>query len=123
MEETDDYSPEGAHAGINRLLKRRSDVTAVFTISDAMARAAIKALHENGKQVPADCSVIAIDGITMSAYTIPTLTTLVQPKVEMGEEAVNILVDLMNNQSKNRHVVLKTTVRPGGSVAHLSGTV
>ena len=123
VEETEDYSPEGAHAGINRLLERRSDVTAVFAISDAMAMAAIKALHENGKQVPADCSVIAIDGITMSVYTIPTLTTLVQPKVEMGEEAVDILVDLLDNQSKNRHVVLPTTIRPGGSVAHFSSTI
>lgn len=119
VEETNDFSPEGAHDGIYRLLKRRSDVTAVFTISDAMAMAAIKALHDNGKQVPADCSVIAIDGITMSAYTIPTLTTLVQPKEQMGEEAVDILVDLIENESKNRHVVLNTTIRLGGSVARL----
>ena len=120
VEQTDDYSAEGAHAGVNRLLRRRSDVTAVFAISDAMAMAAIKALHENGKQVPADCSVIAIDGITMSEYTIPTLTTLVQPKQEMGEGAVDILVDLIEKKSHHRHVVLSTTVRPGGSVAHYS---
>ncbi len=120
VEETDDYSPEGAYAGTCRLLERRKDVTAVFTISDAMAMATIKALHENGKQVPADCSVIAIDGITMSVYAIPTLTTLVQPKEELGEEAVGILVDLIEHQSQNRHVVLSTTVRLGGSVAHYS---
>ena len=122
VEETDDYSPEGAYDGICRLLKRRSDVTAVFTISDAMAMASIKALHDNGKRVPADCSVIAIDGITMSVYTIPTLTTLVQPKKEMGEGAVDILVDLIENQNKNRHVELAATIRLGGSVAHLSRT-
>lgn len=120
VEETDAYSPDGAYDGTRRLLKRRSDVTAVFTIADAMAMGVIKALHDNGKQVPTDCSVIAIDGITMSIYTIPTLTTLVQPKEQMGEESVDILVDLIENQSKNRHVVLSTTVRLGGSVAHIS---
>ena len=120
VEETDDYSPDGAYAGTYHLLDRRNDVTAIFTISDAMAMGVIKALHEKGKQVPSDCSVIAIDGITMSVYTIPTLTTLVQPKEQMGEEAVDILVDLIENHSKNRHVVLSTAVRLGGSVAHFS---
>ena len=121
VEETEDYSAEGAYAGTYRLLERRSDVSAVFAISDAMAMAAIKALHEKGKQVPADCSVIAIDGITISVYTIPTLTTLVQPKKQMGEESVDILIDLIENETQNRHVVQSTTVRLGGSVAHLSG--
>ena len=37
-----------------------------------------------------------------------------------GEEAVDILVDLIENHSKNRHVVLSTAVRLGGSVAHFS---
>ena len=120
VEETEDYSAEGAYAGTYRLLERRSDVTAVFAISDAMAMAAIKALHEKGKQVPADCSVIAIDGITISVYTIPTLTTLIQPKKQMGEESVDILIDLIENETQNRHVVQSTTIRLGGSVAHLS---
>lgn len=120
VEETNAYSPNGAYDGTCRLLKRRNDVTAIFTIADAMAMGVIKALHDNGKQVPTDCSVIAIDGITMSIYTIPTLTTLEQPKDQMGEEAVDILVDLIENRSQNRHVVLSTTVRPGGSVAHFS---
>lgn len=120
VEETNAYSPDGAYDSACRLLKRRSDITAVFTIADAMAMGVIKALHDNGKHVPTDCSVIAIDGITMTIYTIPTLTTLVQPKEQMGEEAVDILVDLIENHSKNRHVVLSTTVRLGGSVAHFS---
>lgn len=120
VEETNAYSPNGAYDGTCRLLKRRNDVTAIFTIADAMAMGVIKALHDNGKQVPTDCSVIAIDGITMSIYTIPTLTTLEQPKDQMGEEAVDILVDLIENRSQNRHVVLSTTIRPGGSVAHFS---
>lgn len=121
VEETHDYSPAGAYAGICRLLKRRDDITAIFSISDIMAMAAIKALYDHGKQVPSDCSIIAIDGITMSAYSIPTLTTLVQPKEQMGEEAVHILVDLIENQSSNRHVEVTTTVRMGGSVADFGG--
>ena len=97
-------------------MARREDLTAVFVISDAMAVAAMKALHDYGKRVPEDCSVVAIDGIDMSAYMIPTLTTLVQPQEELGEQAVRILVDMVEGRAGNRHLLLETTPRMGGSV-------
>ena len=102
---------------MERLLDRRNDFSAVFVVSDAMAVAAIKALHDHGKRVPEDCSVVAIDGIDMSAYTVPTLTTLVQPQKEMGESAVRILVDMIEGLAGNKHVLLETTPRMGGSVS------
>lgn len=117
VEETGAYDPVAAYEGVCRLLKRRKDVTAIFSISDSMAMAAIKALHDNGKQVPTDCSVVSIDGITMSAYTIPTLTTLVQPKELLGEEAVRILIDMLEGRSCNRHVQLPASFRLGASVS------
>ena len=116
VEETVSFDLSAAYAGMQRLLARRADVTAVFAISDAMAVAAMKALHDAGKRVPEDCSVVAIDGIDMSAYTVPTLTTLVQPQQEMGETSVRILVDMVEGRAGNRHVQLETTPRMGGSV-------
>jgi LacI family transcriptional regulator len=116
VEETVTYEMADGYAGMERLLKRRRDLTAVFAISDAMAVAAMKALHDHGKRVPEDCSVVAIDGIDMSAYFVPTLTTLVQPQQEMGEKAVQILVDMIEGRAGNRHLLLDTTTREGGSV-------
>jgi len=115
-EETGSFRMADSYAGMRRLLDRRDDFTAVFVIADAMAVAAIKALHDCGKRVPEDCSVIAIDGIDISAYSIPTLTTLVQPQEQMGREAVQILVDMVEGRSGNRHVTLRTTLRKGGSM-------
>ena len=116
VEETVTYEMVDGYRGMKRLLKRRDDFTAVFVISDAMAVAAIKALHDHGKRVPEDCSVVAIDGIDMSEYTVPTLTTLVQPQEEMGETSVRILVDMVEGRAGNCHVQLETTLRMGGSV-------
>ena len=116
VEETITFEMSDSYAGMKNLLARRDDFTAVFAISDAMAVAAMKALHDQGKRVPEDCSVVAIDGIDMSAYTVPTLTTLVQPQKEMGQEAVRILVDMIEGRAGNRHVLLETTTREGGSV-------
>jgi LacI family transcriptional regulator len=84
-----------------------------------MAVAAMKALHDGGSQVPDDCSVVAIDGIDMSNYTIPTLTTLVQPQEEMGDQAVQLLVNLIERPAENRQLSVRTTLRMGESVRSL----
>ena len=117
--ETETFDMAAAYQGMTDLLRRRGDLTAVFAIADSMAVAAMKALHDQGRQVPEDCSVVAIDGIQTSIYTVPTLTTLVQPQEEMGESAVRILVDMIEGRGGNRHVLLGTAPREGGSVRRL----
>ena len=117
--ETGTFDMAGAYAGMERLLQRRQDFTAVFVIADSMAVAAMKALHDHGWRLPEDCSVVAIDGIEMSAYVTPTLTTLVQPQEELGTQAVNILLDRIEGRAGNRHVQLETTLREGGSIRAL----
>lgn len=115
--QTGDFSMEAAYEKTRQLMERRRDVTALFAIADSVAIAALKAIHDVGRRVPEDCSVIAIDGIDMSLYTIPTLTTLIQPKEPMGEQAVEILVDVLEGRAVSRHVRLETTLRPGGTIA------
>ena len=117
--ETETFDMEAAYRGMRELLRRRQDFTAVFAVADSMALAVIKALYDAGRRVPEDCSVVAIDGIEMSNYCIPTLTTLVQPREEMGEKAVQILVDMIDGTSGSRHIQVGTTLRIGGSVREL----
>ena len=114
--ETGAFTMEAAYTGISRLLRRGKDFTALFAVADAMAIAAMKALSDGGWSVPEQCSVVAIDGIELSTYTVPTLTTLIQPKEAMGAEAVRILLDAAEDRACHRHIRLETTLRPGGSV-------
>ena len=65
----------------------------------------------------ADCSVIAVDGLALSQYTRPTLTTMCQPSDRMGEESVRILLDMIERRAGNRSLVLESTLRAGASVA------
>ena len=108
-----------SYAGMCRLIDSSADFSAVFTLSDTMAISAMKALEDRGRRVPDDCSVIAIDGLTVSEYVSPTLTTLVQPAEEMGRESVRILLDILDNGGANRHVRLEAKVRHGASVKQL----
>lgn len=116
VQETGTFSMEDAYTGMTKLLQRRTDFTAVFAIADSMALAAMRALHDGGKMVPEDVSVIAIDGIPMSNFVVPALTTLVQPKRDMGEEPVRILLDMIEGKAGHRHVTLPTTLREGESI-------
>ena len=93
--------------------------TALFAIADSMAIGAMRALRDAGRRIPEDCSVIAIDGLELSAYIEPPLTTLCQPMEEMGRRSIEILLDMIEGRSGNCHEVLPTVLRPGGSVKTL----
>lgn len=81
-----DWTPEsGYRAG--RTLAAIPDVTAVFVSSDEMAFGLIRALHEAGRSVPEDVSVVSVDDIALAAYASPALTTVRQPFEDMGRAA------------------------------------
>ena len=105
-----------AYEGTCRLLKRTEDFTALLMLSDTTAMAAMKALEDHGKHIPQDVSVIAIDGLNVSEYAIPTLTTMIQPAEEMGRESVRILMNMLKDPAYTRHKLLNAPLREGASV-------
>lgn len=117
MIEAESYNIDDAFVAVEKFLEKKRDFTAIFSIADAMGMAAIKALYNKGIKVPEDCSLISIDGIEISKYTIPTLTTFVQPSEEIGKEAVKILIDLLDNKGKTRQLKVDTVLREGGTLA------
>lgn len=116
MVETGSFEMNDTYSAMLTLIDRRTDFTAVFTVSDTSAIAAIKALQVRGMSVPEDCSVIAIDGLPVSEFITPTLTTMVQPGEEMGRECVSILISTLEDKSGSRHLRLEAKLREGESV-------
>ncbi|MFF9300716.1 LacI family DNA-binding transcriptional regulator [Streptomyces sp. NPDC014764] len=86
-----DWSPASGYRN-GLVLGRIPDVTAVFVASDEMAFGVIKALHEAGRRVPEDISVVGVDNIELAEYSWPPLTTVAQPFAEMGALAVTQLL-------------------------------
>lgn len=86
-----DWSPASGYRN-GLILGRIPDVTAVFVASDEMAFGVIRALHELGRRVPEDISVVGVDDIALAEYCSPSLTTVAQPFAEMGELAVSHLL-------------------------------
>ena len=119
--ESGSYSLHGAYRAAGELAASGAKFTALFAAADTMALAAVRALCDAGLRVPDDVSVISIDGISVSQYAIPALTTLVQPAEELGRTAVDMLVAMIRGESANRHVTLAATLRKGESVKNING--
>ncbi|MBA2288617.1 MAG: substrate-binding domain-containing protein [Ktedonobacteraceae bacterium] len=92
-----EYSYEGGFRAIETLLATgRSGGElpgALFIANDAMAIAALKALHQAGVHVPQDIAIVTVGDPPTAAYTIPALTTFSLPTHEAGRMAANILLD------------------------------
>ena len=114
-----DFTITNAYAAMRERLTRPADFTAVFAIADDMAIGAMRALRESGRSIPEDCSIIAIDGINVSEYIHPMLTTLCQPTEEMGTKSVEILLGVIRG-GEQRHLTVPTTLRAGESVRDLT---
>ena len=115
--ETESFNMDDAFKATEKFLQKNKKFTAIFSIADAMGIAAIKALHNKGFKIPEDCSIISIDGIEVSKYTIPTLTTLVQPSKNMGSKAVEILLGVLNDRNAGCQLKVDTSLREGGTLA------
>lgn len=87
------HSIEGGKDLARRLLQRdKKPVTAIFAANDAMAFGAILAISEAGLRIPRDISLLGFDNVELAAIVQPPLTTVHQPKYEMGKAAVEILL-------------------------------
>lgn len=86
-------SPETGYAATRRLLQRGLPFTAIFAFNDVSAIGAIRALRENGLEVPRDVSVLGFDDVWGAAFHLPSLTTIRQPLRRMGELAAETLLD------------------------------
>ena len=115
--ETSSFSAESAYERMKALIESGADFSAAFVISDYMAIAAMKAANEMGKRIPEDCAFIAIDGIEISNYMIPTLATMVQPCREIAEKSIEILFGLISGQPVNAVNPVQAVFRAGGSLS------
>ncbi|MGV3344652.1 ribose operon transcriptional repressor RbsR [Enterobacteriaceae bacterium LUAb1] len=99
--------PGGINAMI-QLLSLPQRPQAVFTGNDAMAVGAYHALWQAGLRVPEDIAIIGYDNLELSRYLTPPLTTIHQPKLELGERAIDILIRRMADPGLDQQTLVLT---------------
>lgn len=88
---------QDGYAAMKELLSYKPQCTAVFAANDSMAYGALQALHEAGIKVPDDMAVIGYDDLEFSTLTNPPLTTVRQPRYEMGLKSVETLIKILHD--------------------------
>ena len=86
-----DWSPRAGY-DLGRRLSREPAVTAVFVANDQMALGLLRAMHEAGRDVPGELSVVGFDDIPEAPYFLPPLTTVRQDFNEMGRRSLRLLL-------------------------------
>jgi DNA-binding LacI/PurR family transcriptional regulator len=85
----------GWHQG--RRLAADPSVTAIFCANDRIALGVLRALHEAGRRVPEDVSVVGFDDMPDSGYFLPPLTTVRQDFAELGRRSLGLLLEHMTD--------------------------
>lgn len=97
--DTDRLTFDQGQLAMRSLLHSKDRPTAVFAVSDIIAIGALKEINEVGLRIPHDIALIGFDKISFSDMTHPTLTTISQPRYDMGMKSVSMLIDKIKGKS------------------------
>ena len=105
----DEITYDGGYHSTRQLLSLPNPPTAIFATSDIMALGSKAAIEDFGLRIPDDVSLIGFDDIPDVSRTRPKLTTISQPKAQMGKVAADLLFRQIesNNTLPKQKIVLK----------------
>ena len=104
----------------NRAIKKQLEtvfnqgIDAVFAVNEIYAANAMKLAKEKGFKVPEDLSIIGFTDGLISEYSSPSITTMAQHGFTMGKQAVELLIDRIDNESeiyKPKKIVISSDIK------------
>jgi LacI family transcriptional regulator len=103
------YDFDITYHNVSALLKNKMNFTAVFASADIMAFGVKRALEEHGYSIPHDVSLVGYDDIPLASSI--DLTTVAQPALEMGRNAMFLLLDLIEGRvAESSHIMLQPSL-------------
>ncbi|PKH23508.1 transcriptional regulator RbsR [Enterobacterales bacterium CwR94] len=103
-----DFEFSGGYNAMTELLTLPHPPQAVFTGNDAMAVGVYHALWQAGLRIPEDIAVVGYDDVELSRYMTPPLTTVHQPKHELGELAIDTLIHRIADPTLEQQTLILT---------------
>jgi LacI family transcriptional regulator len=96
---------------VENIIRSSREPVAFFCINDFIAIGVMKYLLEKKYRIPQDVALAGFDDIPLSRYLASPLTTINQPRLEMGQEAARLLINqLQEPGQKPRKVVLPVSL-------------
>jgi DNA-binding LacI/PurR family transcriptional regulator len=96
--------------------------TAVVASTDVLAIGALHTAHRRGLAVPDDLSITGFDDIAMAGFTVPALTTVHMPTVEMVGAALRIVIESLEETSRAVPAEARLTVQPSLIIRESTGS-
>jgi DNA-binding LacI/PurR family transcriptional regulator len=94
------YDETSGYEGCKLLLANEDRPTAICAANDLSAIGAIRAINEAGLSIPSDISITGFDNVWVASKVYPSLTTIKMPLCDMGMEAFNMLIQVINSKGK-----------------------
>ncbi|BDH44050.1 DNA-binding transcriptional regulator CytR [Salmonella enterica subsp. enterica serovar Choleraesuis] len=114
-----DFSFQAGADALAQLLRLPQPPTAVFCHSDVMALGALSYAKRHGLRVPEDLSIVGFDDIALAQFSDPPLTTVAQPRFNIGQEAMGLLLKQLNGErSRGGSLLLDCELVIRGSCTH-----
>ena len=98
---------------VEKVLSEKEPITALYCEDDVMALTIYKRLQERGIKVPEQIAIIGHDGLDMVKMVHPQITTIEQPRYEMGRLAAEILIEQIEKGEAPRNYLLKPSLLIG----------
>lgn len=114
------YTMEAGYQMTEDLLLKGKEFTAIYAVADRMAVGAARALLDHGGKIPEQYSVVGFDGLDVTRFYNPSITTIRQPVEEMAEATIQMLLDVIRKKGKNKHLVFEGQLLEGQSVRNIS---
>jgi DNA-binding LacI/PurR family transcriptional regulator len=113
-----EYTEEGGARGVTALTRARKRPTAILAANDLAAVGALHALENVGLQIPEDVSLVGYDNTGLAALGHIDLTTIDQPRLQMGATAVTLLLDRLDGRRhRASHVMVPPTLVVRGTTS------
>lgn len=114
-----EYSCANGYQVAKELLASGIEFTAIYAISDLVAFGAYKAVFDAGKRIPEDYSVMGFDGLEITKYFNPSLTTMMQPCSQMAKHLIELLMKAIDGDTDKKQIIFDAELLERDSVADI----
>ena len=94
-----DFTYEAGAQALTALMAQPKPPTAVFCHSDVMAIGVLSQAKKMGLRIPQDLSIVGFDDLKLAQYCDPPLTTVAQPRFQIGQQAMLLPLEQLNGQT------------------------
>lgn len=105
------FTPQSGFKVMQKLLSLKKIPTAVFVASDVVAFGVMDAIRKKGMRIPQDIALVGFDNVNLSEYVDPSLTTINLPGFDIGMNAANLLINIIEEKEKEyRKIILEANM-------------